>query len=241
MITEEDFIDFSCPYCRDSVSFPMQHRDSLQQCPMCFESFVVPEKPGDPGRRIGVPFSTERLALRRLASGDWQDLLEIMSDEETFRYTSGHPLDEEAILRWLENDVHVRLTTPDQPFCLGLTLREGGKLIGYAALRLSAPDLLQAHVTLHLNRAFQKQGFALEGLGAVLKFCFKDARLHRVTATCDSRNSAAVKLFEKAGLRREGEFVKDNLIHGEWTNTLYYAALREEYSNPVAAQQGSQT
>jgi len=241
MITEEDFIDFTCPYCRDAVSFPMQHRDSLQQCPMCFESLVVPEKPGEAGRKIALPFSTERLALRRLGPADWQDLLDIMSDEETFRYTSGHPLDEEAILRWLESDAHVKLTTPDQPFCLGLALREGGKLIGYAGLRLSAPDLLQAHVTIHLNRAFQKQGFALEALKAVLRFCFQDTRLHRVTATCDSRNSAAVKLLEKAGLRREGEFVKDNILHGEWTNTLCYAALREEYTEPAAAQQASQT
>ena len=28
---------------------------------------------------------------------------------------------------------------------------------------------------------------------------------------------------------REGEFVKDSLIHGEWTNTVRFAALREEY------------
>jgi RimJ/RimL family protein N-acetyltransferase len=241
MITEEDFIDFTCPYCRDAVSFPMQHRDSLQQCPMCFESLVVPEKTGAPGRKIAVPFSTARLTLRRLAPADWNDLLEFLSDEETYRYISGHPLDEEAILRWLESDAHAKLTTPDQPFCLGLALREGGKLIGYTGLRLSAPDLLQAHVTIQLNRAFQKQGFAFETLKAVLRFCFQDTRLHRVTATCDSRNSAAVKLLEKAGLRREGEFVKDNLLHGEWTNTLCYATLREEYTDAVAAQQVSQT
>jgi RimJ/RimL family protein N-acetyltransferase len=241
MITEEDFIDFFCPYCRDSVSFPAQHRDSLQQCPMCFESLVVPEKPGEPGRKIAVPFSTPRLTLRRLAPADWSDLLEFLSDEETFHYLSGHPLDEEAVLRWLESDAHVKLTTPDQPFCLGMALRESGKLIGYTGLRLNAPELLQANVTVHLNRAFQKQGFALEALEAILKFCFQDSKLHRVTATCDSRNLAAVKLLEKAGLRREGEFVKDHFLHGEWANTLCYAALRGEYTGPAAAQPVSQT
>jgi RimJ/RimL family protein N-acetyltransferase len=233
MITEEDFIDFNCPYCGDPVSFPAQHRGSLQQCPMCFESLMAPDNPGEPGRRIPVPFQTERLQLRRLGPGDWKDLLEFLSDEETFRYMPGHPLEEEAILRWLESDPHVKLTTPDQTFYLGLTLRDGGKLIGQAGLRLSAPELSQAHVTILLHRAFQKQGFAAEALNGILSFCFQEIRLHRVSASCDSRNGPAVKLLEHA-LRREGEFVKDNLVHGEWVNTLWYALLQDEYRAAAA-------
>ncbi len=230
MIIEEDFIDFTCPYCKDPVSFPLQNRGSLQQCPMCYESLLVPQEPGKPGRKIPVPFATERLTLRRLDPGDWRDLLEFLSNDEDFQHTAGHPLDEDAILKWLESDPHVKLTTPDQTFCLGVSLREGGKLIGYIGLRLDAPELLQARLTIHLNRAFQKQGYALEALKGVLKFCFKEIQLHRVSTSCDSRHSAAVKLLENVGLRREGEFVKDSLIHGEWTNTVWYAALREEYS-----------
>jgi len=153
-----------------------------------------------------------------------------MSDEEIYHYIPGHPLDEDAILKWLESDAHVKLTTPDQTFCLGMTLQDGGKLIGYIGLRLD-PELLQARITIHLNRAFQKQGFALEALEGVLKLCFEEAQLHRVSAACDGRNSAAVKLLENLGLRREGEFVKDNLLHGEWTDTVWYAALRENYAD----------
>jgi RimJ/RimL family protein N-acetyltransferase len=69
----------------------------------------------------------------------------------------------------------------------------------------------------------------LEALDAVVGFCFAGIKLHRITATCDSRNAAARGLLEKLGLRREGEFVKDHLVDGEWANTLCFAALREEY------------
>jgi aminoglycoside 6'-N-acetyltransferase len=236
MITEEDFIDFSCPYCSDPISFPAHYRGSLQQCPMCFESLLLPERDGGPGRAIPIPLSTERLTLRRLAPGDWSDLLEIMSDEDIFRYTTGHPIDEETVLRWLESDPHVKLTTPDQTFFLALALRDGGKLIGHTGLRLSAPEPHQANVTICLNRSFQKKGYALEAFRAVLKFCLRDIRLHRVAATCDSRNRAAAKVLENAGLRREGEFVKDSLIGGEWTNTLHYAVLGEEYRDECNAE-----
>ena len=228
MITEEDFIDFACPYCRDAISFPILFRGSLQQCPMCFESIIVPEKAGDPARPLPVPFSTDRLTLRRLGGGDWRDLLELLSDETLFQYTNGHPLDEEAILKWLESDAHVRLTTPDQTFYLALAQREGGKLIGYAGIRLGAPDLPQASFFIFVNTAFQKQGYAREAARGILQFCFLDLKLHRLTASCDSRNAAAVRLLESIGLRREGEFVKDSLVQGEVTNTLHYALLGEE-------------
>ena len=84
--------------------------------------------------------------MRRLDPGDWKDLLEFLSDEEAFHYMAGHPLDEDAILKWLESDPHVKLTTPDQTFCLGMALRDGGKLIGYIGLRLDTPELLQARL-----------------------------------------------------------------------------------------------
>jgi RimJ/RimL family protein N-acetyltransferase len=40
--------------------------------------------------------------------------------------------------------------------------------------------------------------------------------------------------MEKAGLRREGEFLKNRWLHGEWTDSVYYAALREEYLQAAA-------
>ena len=176
--------------------------------------------------------------MRRLQGGDWKDLLECLSDEELFRYTDGRPLEEEEIIRWLEGDHHVRLTTPNQTFYLGITLQDGGKLIGYVSLSFTDPQRLQAMLAVFMNLNFQRQGFALEAVDAALGFCFEGIRLHRVTACCDSRNVAACQLFEKVGMRREGEFVKNHFSNGEWANSVWFAALGEEYraagDNPPA-------
>ena len=96
-------------------------------------------------------------------------------------------------------------------------------------LNLADPHRLQARLTIYLNRSFQRKGFALEALDAALGFCFEGIKLHRISASCDSRNTAACRLFENVGLRREGEFLKDELLHGEWVNTAWYAALAEEW------------
>lgn len=55
--------------------------------------------------------------------------------------------------------------------------------------------------------------------------------MHRMTASCDSRNIAAQRLFAKVGMRREGEFRKDQFVSGAWANTVWHAILAEEYLN----------
>ena len=227
MITEASFIDFKCPYCGDTISFPRETAGYAQACPGCTESVIVPEDGGGEGRKLPVPLTTSRLILRRFAPADWQDLLECLSDEEIYRYMDGRPIEEDDVLRWLERDSQVKFTTPDQAFILGMQAQESGKLIGYVSLGLSEP--LQASLLVVLNRAFQGKGLALEAVEAVLAFCFEGVRLHRVTAWPLSLNAAACKLCENAGLRREGEFVKSKFFDGQWVNVTCYAALREEY------------
>ena len=228
MITEETFIDFKCPYCGDPVSFPQASAGFAQACPSCFQSLIVPDDGSEVGREIPLPIKTPRLILRRLAGGDWRDLLELMSDEEFFRYQDGVPLDEDGVLHWLESDAHVRLTTPDQPLFLGIEVQDGGKLIGYITLSFTDAQRLLVTFSIGLNKNFHRQGFALEAVEALLGFCFEELKLHRVTGWCDSRNTAACRLMEKVGFRREGEFVKNRWVHSEWTNSIWYALLKED-------------
>jgi RimJ/RimL family protein N-acetyltransferase len=236
MITEESFIDVKCPYCQEMVSFPGENAGSVQACPNCTESLIVPADGSEIGQPIPLPIKTARLILRRLAGRDWKDLLELMNDEEFFRYREGPPLDEDGVLRWLESDAHVKLTTPDQPLYLGIELQDGGKLIGYLSLNFTEAQGLQVNFNIGLGRSFHRQGYAAEAVEALLGFCFESLKLHRVACSCDSRNTAACRLLEKIGLRREGEFVKNRWLHGEWTSSVWYAALEEEY---LEAESGS--
>ena len=229
MLTEEQFIDFKCPYCGESVSFPQESAGFAQACPNCTESLIVPDDDREVGGQIPLPIRTARLVIRRLAAADWRDLLELMADEEFFRYQDGVPLEEEGVLRWLESDAHVKLTTPDQTLYLGVEVQDGSKLIGYLSLNFTDPQRLQVTFNIGLHRSFHRQGFGREAVAALLGFCFEGLRLHRVAAWCDTRNVAARRLLEKVGLRCEAEFVKNWWLHGEWTNSVWYAVLDEEY------------
>ncbi len=229
-MTELSFIDFKCPHCGETTSFPDDYAGIAQECPNCSETVIVPADGSEVGGKLPVPFKTQRLVLRRLTTLDWRDLLECLSPEEMYRYLEGQPLDEEQIIHWLESDTHVKLTTPNQPFYLGLELPEGPKLIGYVSLRLSDQHHLLGSLNFFVNQEYQRKGFASEALQAMLIFCFRGIGLHRVTAYCDGRHTAACRLLEKAGMRREGEFRKDRFVNGEWVNTVWYGMLKEEFA-----------
>jgi RimJ/RimL family protein N-acetyltransferase len=229
MTTDDSFIDFKCPYCGEVTTFAGDTAGQVQECPTCSESLLVPDDGSEVGRVPPIPITTPRLTLRRLVTQDWRDLLECLSDEAQFLYLDGQPSGEEEILRWLDADSHVRLTTPHAPFCLGLELKDGAKLIGHLTLNFQEPHRRQAALSLFVNRKFQRQGFATEALAAALDFCLAGIGLHRVTAACDSRHEAARRLCEKLGLRREGQFLEDRFLYGQWVNTLHYARLQREH------------
>jgi len=218
MISEENFIDFKFPYCQVPVSFPQENAGFLRECPNCMQSLIVPEGGAELGGEIPLPITTARLVLRRFQPGDWKDLMELFGSE-----------DEEHVLQWLERDAQIRLTTPEQTFCLGVEAHEGGKLIGYLGLKFIEAERLQATITVFVNQKFEHTDFISEAVAALLRFCFEAIKLHRVTAMCDSSEAADCQLFEQVGMRREGEFLKDRFVGDGWASTAWYALLEEEY------------
>jgi RimJ/RimL family protein N-acetyltransferase/ribosomal protein S27E len=217
MITEEEFIDFKCPHCGEAVSFPHADRGFVRACPSCVEDLVVPADGSVTGRKLPLPVTTPRLTLRRFGPGDWKDLMECIEIEE------------DAVLHWLEKESHVRLTTPEEVFHLGIELQGEDKLIGFFGLKFPDADRLQATVRISMNEKYAGKGFEAEAVEALLGFCFAGIKMHRVLAMCDSQAAADCQIFEQAGMRREGECVKDRLVDGKWINTAWYAALEEEF------------
>src|SRR5262249_37912561 len=104
---EPDFIDFHCPYCQSSVSFPKADSGRLRQCPNCLESMIVPES-GRQAERIPFSIRTERLVLRRLQTLDAKDLADLMSNPDTLRYLAWTPMNLEDAEDWIAGQSRVR-------------------------------------------------------------------------------------------------------------------------------------
>lgn len=221
-------MDFKCPYCRETVSFMEDVAGTAQECPNCLESVVIPTEAKEFADPVPVPIHTPRLILRRLQPVDYKDLEEFIFDKEAFRYISSEPPDEQGLVKWLEADRHVKLTSPGTAFSLAVELQSESKVVGLIYLHINEART-ETTFQINVSRKHQRQGLATEAADAVLGFCFSGIGLHRVVVYANSRNVAGRRVCEKVGMRQEAEFVKDTWLDGEWVNSVWYGILSEEY------------
>ena len=74
------------------------------------------------------------------------------------------------------------------------------------------------------------RGYATEAVRELIRLCFEDLELRRVTANCFAANDASWRLMERVGMRRELYTVRESLHRsGEWLDGMGYALLADEW------------
>ena len=181
-------------------------------------------------------FTSRRLVIRRFASSDAETLASYRSDAEVARYQSWecpYPLNE---ARLLIATLHgLAPGTPGTWFQFAVSLVSSGTLIGDVALRTRKADDRQAELGFTFATAHQRQGFATEAVGTVVRYAFEKLALHRVFSQTDVRNIRAQRLLERLGFRREGELRESLWFKGAWATDLVYAQLESEWRSQPAA------
>ncbi len=99
---------------------------------------------------------------------------------------------------------------------------------------------VQAKLGWALAPAVTGRGYGSEAVREVLRVCFEDLRLRRVTADAFAANEASCRLAERVGMRREHYTVRDSLHRSlGWLDGVGYALLAEEWGSGYSASQAS--
>ena len=180
---------------------------------------------------IEWPVRTARLSLRPATAADAEATWQIRRIDGVSRWLTRGPSSFEAFreqfveAEWLERT---------------LVVERDGVVIGDLMLwvqdswsQVEIADQaheVQASLGWVLHPDWAGQGFATEAVEALLRICFDDLGLRRVTADCFAENEASWRLMERVGMRREGHSVRDSLHRsGEWLDGYAYALLADEW------------
>ena len=177
------------------------------------------------------PIRTSRLLLR---PADVADL------EATWRIRRLEP-----VSRWLTRapqslDEYSGQFTDPESLAKSLVIELDGELVGDLMVAIGdawaqgevadQAHEVQADIGWTLHPDFTGRGLATEAVREVLRICFEDLALRRVTAECFSANEASWRLMERLGMRREVHTLRDSLHRsGEWLDGLGYALLADEW------------
>ena len=81
-----------------------------------------------------------------------------------------------------------------------------------------------------LDPTYTGFGYATEAVRELLRYCFDELAVHRVTANCFLANETSRRLMERVGMRRETHAIGESLHRsGQWLDTVGYAVLADEW------------
>ena len=174
--------------------------------------------------------TSERLLLRRFRPDDLDAFVAYRSDPQVARYQSWEvPYLPSQARQFLAELQASHPDTPGEWFQFAVALRRTDLLIGDCAALVRADDPRQAEVGVTLGRAHQGQGCGTEAVRRLLDYLLLQRGKHRVSASCDARNTRSAALLERVGMRREGHLRESTWCKGEWTSELLYAVLGREW------------
>jgi RimJ/RimL family protein N-acetyltransferase len=174
---------------------------------------------------------TLRLRLRDFKKTDWKAVHEYARDTDVSRFMIWGPNTQEQTIVFVDSTLESQTRKPRLTFDLAVILRDTNQLIGSAGIRLIPEDPEQGAIGYVYHKKYWGQGFATEACRELIKFGFKDLKLHRIFATCDRENTGSANVLRKSGMRQEGHFVKDKKIKGLWRDTLLFAILKSEWKD----------
>ena len=105
--------------------------------------------------------------------------------------------------------------------------RENGDFLGDIGVNFDTPRNDQAEIGFAFAGPARGHGLAAEAVGAMVDQLFASGR-HRLIAQTDVRNTAAQRLLETLGFRREALHLESWQEAGQWFDELVYARLARE-------------
>lgn len=115
---------------------------------------------------------------------------------------------------------------------------DAGVLVGDVAVWLDL-DATLAMVGYTLDPEYQRQGYAVEAVEAVIAWLFRRKHVHRIAATIDPRNLASARVLERCGFEYVGTARSSAFVRGEWTDDARFSLLEPDWKAWCKRPQGA--
>ena len=179
-----------------------------------------------PGAKPDWPIETERLVLRPYIEDDLDGLYALQSDPEVVRWLYEEPRTRAETRDALDRKMQNSLEHEGDWMSAAVTL--DGTFVGDAAVHWVSEEHKTAEVGYMIDPRYQGRGFASEAIRPLIDWAFAQG-FHRVIGRLELRNVASGRVLEKLGMRKEGVFIENEWVKGEWQSEALYAILDREW------------
>jgi len=167
----------------------------------------------------------EKVIFRAIERDDLQQLRDWRNDPEIRTRTR------EFRLLSMENQERWYKALHDDRNTIMFAVLDGKKsLIGVVGLTYIDWKNRRAEISIYVgDKEAQGQGYGLDALKTIMRYGFHDTNLHKLYAEIFAFNEPSVRLFEKAGFKRDGVKREDQYVDGKYWDTYAYSILEGEF------------
>ena len=186
---------------------------------------------GSPLDAVTWPVRTARLSLRRTTPDDLEATWEYRGLAEVGRWltSASSTVDEYRAMFEDPERLAMLLVVELDGAVIGDLMVKVGDAWAQAEVKEQARGV-QAELGWVIHPDHTGHGYASEAVRELLRLCFDELHLRRVTADCFADNEASWRLMERVGMRREVHTLQESLHRsGRWLDGLGYALLADEW------------
>lgn len=169
-----------------------------------------------------MQFETKSLILREYTMDDFDEIYEILSDEETMAHYP-KPFDENKVRDWIKWNIENYET-----FGFGLwavVLKETGEMIGDCGITMQMiRGKIKPEIGYHIHKKYWNKGLGSEAARKCRDYIFENTPFNRIYSCMKYSNVASCSVAIKNGMQKVDEF-KDDIN----TITRVYAISRDEW------------
>jgi len=163
-----------------------------------------------------------RVTLRRLILDDAPAIAAYRSDPDVARYQSWETYPIERAEELCRTQQAIAFGAPGTWAQLAIVRNEDGAVIGDCGVHFLADDPRTIELGITMSTGAQGKGFAREALAGVIEHVGVRMGVNRVRARVDTRNTPALRVFERLGFAPEGP-PERAMFKGNWCEEVVLA------------------
>ncbi|MDM5328506.1 GNAT family N-acetyltransferase [Neobacillus sp. CF12] len=171
---------------------------------------------------------TEKYLLRSLTLEDAPKLFVFMSDAETMKFITPHPV---QTLEEMEEKIknHLANFQKEKEIPWVIIDKNSSEVIGMFCLHKLHMWHRKAELGAILHPGYQRMGFMSEVLKRILPFGFNELALNRIVGDIFAENLGSKRLMEKFWFHKDGILRQKDFDRSRYHDTIVYSLLKVEY------------
>ena len=171
----------------------------------------------------------QRVVLRQTKPEDWETHYRWNADAETWRNLDYIQFPRSAERTKARTEEMSKTEPVDDRFHMEIESIESGELLGSIGTNNTDRRNGTFKYGISVDPLFQRQGYASEAIGLVLKYYFDELRYQKCDVDIFSINVASIALHERLGFVKEGQIRRSHYTEGGYIDSCCYGLTDDEW------------